>query len=77
MKIGDRVSFMQQYGNPVLRIVKDEYHYVYRRRCVTGTIQKIVQPTDASEPIVTIKIDGAPQYGDLQGMPASKVQVLP
>lgn len=77
MKIGDRVSFAQQYGPPVLHIVKGVQHYTYRRRRATGVIKSIVQPQGATEPTVFIVVDGAPQYDRIQGMPASKVQVLP
>lgn len=77
MKIGDRVAFSQSYGPPVLHVVKGVQHYTCRRRRATGVIKSIVQSYSCPEPTVIIKVDGAPQYGDLQGVPASKVTVLP
>lgn len=77
MKIGDRVSFSQSYGNPVLHVVKGVQHYTYRRRRATGTIKSIVHPYSATEPTVIIKVDGSPQYDRHALQPASKVQVLP
>lgn len=69
MNVGDRVSFLRQYGSPVLRIFKDEYRYVYRKRRVYGVVEKILKGEGFPD-IAFIRVDGDSYQ---QGVPMSKV----
>lgn len=69
MNVGDRVSFLRAYGHPQLRLVKGYQTYVYRRRRVYGTVEKILKGEDFQD-FALIRVDGDSYQ---QGVPITKV----